>query len=283
MRIVFFNDCHKIELDHETLFFGYEDIKKGARKIIKQIRKFKPDLIIEEEKNDGLSKFTEIYNNFPTVPKAWWCIDAHCNLIDHIVYAKQFNYVFCAQSWFLPLFVNRVNATLYWLPLCHPQSLEEYERWLLKPKPTRDIEFSFIGNIRPIHVERKQMVMGFLEQLGDRFVARTENDYDKMLDLLTRSKMTFNCSLNEDLNFRVWESLATNTPIMTDYVADICLIKDFFSKLAVIFPRVTDTRISNCFYNNPVGTSDYVKSAHTLTHRYQQMIFMILTRQQLGF
>src|SRR6185369_7412386 len=92
---------------------------------VEKIKHFEPDLLLEEEKNDGVSNFSSIYEELPGVPKAWWCIDAHCNLIDHVVYAKQFDYVFCAQSWFVPIIQKEVLNKVFYLPLCHTQTMTE--------------------------------------------------------------------------------------------------------------------------------------------------------------
>lgn len=286
MKLVVFDYNKELGLEHEIKYLDRHDIKeRGVDAVIQEIKDFQPDAIIEREFNDGASDYSKIYKKLPEIPKAWWCIDAHTNLINHIVYAKQFDYIFCAQSWFVPLFQNQVKAQIYWLPLSHTQSLSQLTARLAKEAPARDIEFSFVGNIRSIHVERQAMVMNFIEQMGDKFLPVIANNYEDMLTLLQRSQMTFNCSLNEDLNLRVWEALAMDTPIMTDYVCDITAINGLAQRLKVIYPRTTETRLTEIINNAPYPdkTSKWVLDGHTLTHRYNHLIWMLLTRKQMDF
>lgn len=284
MKLLVFDYNHNLGLDHEIKYLDQKQIgSRPKAEILQEIKDFKPDLIIEREFNDGKSNYSFIYKSLPNVPKCWWCIDAHTNLIQHVVYAKQFDFVFCAQSWFIPLFQNQIKGQIFFLPLSHTQSLPDYEDWLAKEPPARDIEFSFVGNIRSIHVERAKMVMSFIESLGDKFLAATIPDYNEMLITLQRSKLTFNCSLNEDLNLRVWEALAMNTPLMTDYVADLNYIKGLPELISVIYPRTTDKRIEQTINIDHGDTSEFIRTKHTLTHRYNQLLMMFFTRKQMEF
>jgi hypothetical protein len=279
MKLVVFNDKHILDIQHDILYFDKTDLV-DVPKLVADIKAFQPDLIIEEEKNDGSSLFTNVYKELPGIPKAWWMIDAHCNLIDHIVYAKQFDYVFAAQSWFIPIVQPEILNKVFYLPLCHTQTMTEYQEMLQQPVVERDIDFSFIGNIRSIHVERAKYVARLLEAYPETFVAR-KTDYAVMLTYLRRSKATFNCSLNNDLNFRVWEGLACGAMVVTDDVTDIGSITGLYSHVVTYDKLIPDWQaIGLPLLQNSV---DFIKQGHTMTHRVLEMLHMIQSGQQTSY
>lgn len=280
IRLIIFNGNHKLDISHDIIYFDYHDVQeRGVDTVVEEIKKFKPDLIIEEEKNDGLSLYSDIYKKLPKIPKAWWNIDSHTNLINHVVYSKQFDYVFCGQSWFIPIIEREVKGKVFFLPLSHTQTMTEYQEMLNTPLVRKDIDLSFIGNIRTIHVEREHYVRHFLEMLGDKFFARM-SDYQSSLGYLRRSKMTLNCSLNNDMNFRVWEGIACGTLVLTDDVTDIDKIKDLRKYLLVYDKLNPDwTVMQKIVMFNPQDREAFAKS-HTLTHRYLQILEMIETGEQ---
>lgn len=277
MKLVIFNNKHKLDIPHEVLYYDHTDLTR-LDDVYKAIASFSPDLFIEEEKNDGVSQFNAIYEKFPSVKKAWWMIDAHCNLIDHIVYAKQFDYIFAAQSWFMRIVRREVAGQVYYLPLCHTQTLKEY-RESLKHLPEKDIDFSFVGNIRSIHVDRKRHIAYFLKKNPNMIAMQAP--YNDMLILLQRSYVTYNCSLNNDLNFRVWEALACGTNILTDYVTDLDTIKGLRERI-MLYDKLSPDWHALVAPENPVKI-DYILSNHTLTHRMNQMIEMIQKGKQYAY
>jgi hypothetical protein len=258
----------------------------GVRGVVDEILRFDPDLIIEREFNDQKAIYTDVYN-YLDYPKALWSIDAHTDLVSHINYSKQFDYVFLAQSWFRPLFEKQTKARLFWLPLCHTQTITELNKTLKEfDELDRDIFMSFVGNIRSIHQDRKRFVAKLIKDLGNKFLP-VQASYEKTLKLLRRSECTFNCSLNNDLNFRIWEALAMDTPIITDHVTDIDKISglrerlNIYDKLESSIYSNYQTEVTN--FCTHLNKSDFIKKNHTLTHRYLQMIQMIKTGEQYDF
>lgn len=285
MKIVYLGYERKLGLgsEHELLYLDGDMIHdENIDDMVQKIESFKPDLLLEREFNDGKAIFTSLYKRLPTIPKAWWCVDLHCNLIHHVVYAKQFDFVFCGQSWFIPLLKNQVKAKLFYLPLCHTQTLTEYQEWLAKPKPERTIELSFVGNIRSIHVDRNDYVVDFMKHMGDTFVAANQS-YDLMLETLSKSKATFNCSLNDDLNFRVWEALATNTPLITDYVPDLEHVRNLKRYITRIYPRKTEKRLLKALDQTHLNSTDFILKEHTITSRVNQLLWMLGSETQYVF
>lgn len=290
MKILHLTYQHdKVLSGHEEMFLDANIInKKGLEKVVKEINKFKPDIIIEREYNDGKAVYTELYNLIPDIPKAYWCIDAHITLAEHINYAKQFDIIFLAQSWFAPLFFNQVKSDLFYLPLCVPLTKEQLQK---ENTNERDLPFTFVGNIRSLHPERKEYVSYFLKNI-ECFSAGTQMDYEKMRKNLERSQLTFNCSLNNDLNFRVWEAMAFGTPLVTDYVTDMELFPEIVKHCGVyykldhtpeVLADICKTWIKEERYRAHVDTKNWILYNHTLTHRYQQALQMILTGKQYEY
>jgi hypothetical protein len=277
MKILMLTYLRDIGLDHEVMYTDIDQIAvKGLERVVKEIKDFGPDLIIEEENNDGKSIYSSLFSRLEGIQKAWWMVDAHTDLVSHLNYAKQFDYVFCAQSWFIPMAQRETLAKVFYLPLCHTQTDEEYRKLIATPR-NKDIDFSFIGNIRSIHVERKRYVRKFLEMFGEKFFARKSN-HDDTLEYLMRSKMTFNCSLNNDLNKRVWEAVACGCQVLTDVVADIRVCG--LSRYCTLYDKlIPDWSVMQ----HPVesyGNFDFILARHTFTKRFGQMIKMIETGEQ---
>lgn len=287
MKLVLFSNRANYGLPHEVRTYNAQILmQKGVSQVVEEIKEFSPDLIIEEEFNDGVSNYSQVYKLLPNFTKAWHCVDAHITLAEHINYAKQFDYVFLAQSWYVDLFKWQVKGKCFYLPLCHTQSMDEYCE-MLKTPVEKDIELSFVGNIRTLHVERQQHVFTLKDMLGDRFLACTAN-YENTLSILRRSKATFNCSLNNDLNFRVWEALACQTPILTDEVTDIFTlsqnsIKNTLEQLVTVYDKMYPDFSVLQDMNSVEGAVNFIKSGHTLTHRYLQLIEMVLTGEQYEY
>lgn len=275
-----FDYKHNYDIQHDILYIDANFIEKnGLENTVELIKSFKADLIIERERNDGKALYQEAYAKLPKIPKAWWCVDMHCNLIEHLVYAKQFDFIFCAQSWFMPIVEREVKAKVYYLPLCHTQTLTEYEEMLKEPIE-KDIEFSFIGNIRSIHVDRERHVQNLLKQYPD-FFARQSN-YEDTLKYLRQSRFTFNCSLNNDLNFRVWEAVACDTHVLTDEVADLDSLY-YLKHFVTQYKKLGDTSKMPETILNAGSQTQFIKEGHTLTHRMNQMIEMVDTGGQYEY
>lgn len=238
------------------------------------------ELIIEREYNDGREKNTWLLENTPA-KRAWWCIDAHTNLLDHIVYSKQFDYVFCAQSWFVPILQRETSAQVFYLPLCHSQTVEDLRDTVVKlGDVSRELMLSFVGNIRSAHVDRQRHILRLKKEMGDNFLACTASP-DEMLQIFRESMSVFNCSINNDLNFRVFEALAMNTPVITDEVTDLDSIKGLRAMVST-YDKLGDMSDLKTFTSD-VSSYDWILDNHTVTHRYRSMLEMIQTGVQVEF
>jgi hypothetical protein len=275
MRLTIFTYERQLDIPHEIQYIDAPLIhSQGIEKTIEEIRLFNPDLIIEREFNDGKAIYSSLYTYLKDIPKAYWSIDAHITLAEHINYAKQFQYVFLAQSWFIPLFAHEVKSELFYLPLCHTQTLTEYEKYMADGVE-RVYPFTFTGNVNSLHVDRSKILAQIKEICRDDFQMGSAT-YEDTLLILRKSKASFNCSLNNDLNFRVWESLAMNTPIFTDRVTDIERIANL-ADYVILYDK-KEPQYNNLQLLPDTSTFDsysFIKSNHTLTHRYEQLLEMV--------
>lgn len=238
------------------------------------------DLIIEREYNDGRPNYEWLYSQSET-PAAWWCIDAHTNLLDHVTYAKHFDYVFCAQSWFVPLIQREIRGEAFYLPLCHSQTIEDLrETHTAFSGLHRDLPYTFVGNIRSSHVDRNRLVTLLKSHFGDEFLACSDTP-EETLKLLRQSLTTFNCSINNDLNFRVFEALAMGASLITDDVPDVNHIQGLRQRITCY------KKMSNLNYTTQQqdfsSTYRWIKKYHTITQRYRSMLRMIETGVQDEF
>lgn len=144
---------------------------------------------------------------------ALWLIDNHLHARGerpwHLDAARGYDAVFVAQPDYQGAFAARQLETA-WLPLaCDPtrHQLDAAER---------DLDLVFVGHVRPWHARRREL----LDALGQRFdlTVRSGVFGDAMARLHARARVAFNCSLNGDLNMRVYEALASGALLVTDHV-----------------------------------------------------------------
>ena len=174
----------------------------------------RPDLVIFIDSPYGL--FPRGLERCPC-PTACYLIDVHQDFNLRLQYAYFFDFVFCAQKDYIPVLRNKGFNNVFWLPLaCDP----EIHRKRRLPKI---YDIGFVGNWR--HPRRLRL----LTLLANYF---TLNDFrrvypkEEIATIYSQSKIVFNCSVNGDLNMRVFEALASGTMLVTDHIEngldDIC-------------------------------------------------------------
>lgn len=297
MRILYLSYERGIDLEDYTLPNGgrvrhqvmYTDIKEieneGLETVLEWIKEFNPELIIEREFNDGKAIFTEILKSFPEVKKAVWLIDTHCSWERHKEYAKLFNYVFLAISNFVDPVKKEVgHDKVYWLPLCYPLRTDTINPNYNEVK----YQISFVGRFGKSHPVRTLYLNALSERYGDDFFCVT--DYERANTILKRSKVSFNYSLNDDLNFRVWEVLGAGTELITDNVTDLHKVKGLEHRVHVFkdideMVEVTDRILADdpSTTKNALDNQRWVQSKHCLIHRHLAMLDMIKFGQQYEY
>ena len=142
-------------------------------------------------------------------PKACYLIDTHLHVESHLAMAREFDVVFLAQKSFVPRFQDVLKRPVVWLPLaCDPD--------IHSPHPVmEETDLVFAGSIQSPLQERTRR----LKRLSTRFSVRTERVFlEEMARFLSTGRILFNASVRNDLNMRVFESLAIGKCLLTDDV-----------------------------------------------------------------
>lgn len=262
--------------EHEVLYLDRNDIEqKGWADAFARIMVFKPDLIVEREFNDGKAIYDPIYRAFAQVPKAWWWIDSHISFDARKDYARNFDYLFLAVSRNVkPLKQYLGHDRVHWLPLCWP-----YQANAITPNTeTKEYDISFVGRWnREWFPQRTEYIERLKARYGDRFHAVT--DYQNMLSIVRRSKVSFNCAIQDDLNFRVFEVLGCGTQLVTNLVDDLFKVEGLAGR--VVYYQSFDDLVhlidlilegNPNFTRDTVDNQQWVKSNHCLCHRLRYII-----------
>lgn len=292
MNILYLSLERNIELEenHKIMYLDYNDKINGQFNQITydKIMKFNPDFLIEREFNDGLSKYPEIVSYvrdyLPNCKRAIWLIDSHCNLKWHLDYAPLFDYVFVAISKYKPIIAAHLKsldskAKVFWLPLCYPRKRSDIKR--NKSKVPYDIVF--VGRWGGFFKERTRLLDFLKEQYGESLLAIT--DYHNMEDYIRKGIISFNCSLYDDMNFRVFETMANGVELVTNEVPDINLISGLKDRINVYHSDqelldICDDILSGVLEHDVIRSQIWIQNHHCLIHRHKQLLKMINTNEQ---
>ncbi len=153
--------------------------------------------------------------------KACYLIDTHLELpndrrVDaHLEWARRFDVVFLAQQAYVERF-RAAGLNAHWVPLgCDPDIHKEIRLPRVHP-------ISFVGSLN--HQRRIDLI----GKLQSRFKVRTERCFlEEMSRVFSQSKIVFNNAVNNDLNMRVFEAMASGAFLLTDPAPGSGL-EDFF-------------------------------------------------------
>lgn len=151
-------------------------------------------------------------------PTVGYFIDSHLNLADHLGRAGQFDHVGVAHGQYVPAFTQRG------IPAFHLPCSADPDVFRPMAVP-RDREIVFIGNtgVHPWRVE-------LLEGLNGRFdVYQDRAFFERCAEAFGHGQIAFNCSLNGDLNMRVFETMAAGSLLVTDRLAPESGLESFFT------------------------------------------------------
>lgn len=162
----------------------------------------KYDVIINLENYDDinwlpdLSKYTKPY-------KMMWCIDAHCRGMEpYLKVFKDGKYNLILQSTID--YISDPNVSV-WFPNC-------YDNTLVQPRNIeKRCDIGFCGNI----LNRGEL-LNILETkfkvIKDVFVIG-----DDMVNAINSYKIHFNRNISNDINYRNFETIGCNVPLLTNY------------------------------------------------------------------
>jgi hypothetical protein len=142
-------------------------------------------------------------------PKACYLIDTHLFPADHLILASRFDVVFLAQKAYVEIFRERLGLPVYWLPLAaDPQIHRPWE-----VSETFDVAICSSPLPNPDRRSRRLARLGIHCSLGQKRAFLEE-----MARFLSSAKLLFNSAVKDDLNMRVFESMAIGKCLLTDPV-----------------------------------------------------------------
>lgn len=138
-------------------------------------------------------------------PKACYLIDSHLNLSFHLLWARNFDYVFIAQREYVDQF-RAAGLNAYWIPLgCDPDIHG-------KSGDDKAFDIGFAGTVL-LDSKRHQLLQAVAEAAPVHY---ERCFWDEMARLFSRSKIVFNNAVKNDLNMRVFEVMSTGSLLLTD-------------------------------------------------------------------
>lgn len=178
------------------LRFSCWDLKDILRELAPE---FVPDRLVVFDNSAPL-----MFRGFDEVdiPSVFFSVDAHHHADLHQHYGHIFDLVYVAQRDYLPQYVNDgVNAQ--WLPLWVTRKLT--------PSEEKRYQAVFIGNLDPnLNPER----VTFFEDLKRKApVLCQRGDFGEFFPY---AEVVLNQTVKGDLNFRVFESMASGSPLLTE-------------------------------------------------------------------
>lgn len=152
--------------------------------------------------------------------KACYLIDAHINFDHHLQLARDFDVVFTAHKPAVEMFKERGIENVYWIPpACDPEIHGKKAEGKL-------YDIGFVGTLNPAFNTERVRLFGELKQ---RFNAYYERCFlERMAEVFSRSKIVFNKLIQDGLNMRIFEVLASGSMLLTDQTAEGTGLTDFF-------------------------------------------------------
>ncbi len=242
---------------------------------------YRPDfcLFIETGVHYPLA-FLELFS----CPKACYLIDTHLHKESHLAFSRSFDVVFLAQKSYVEEFSASLGRPVFWLPLAADPEIH-------KPCLSSDsFDIGFCGSLSSPSQPRSRR----LKRLALRFDVRFKRVFlEEMSGFLGGASVLFNDAVSNDLNMRVFESLAMGKPLLTP---DVLGLSDLFS--------ITGKDAELCVYNDETLVSqarlllerrreslemasrgrEKVLTAHTYHHRAKKILSVMeeVSRESSG-
>ena len=198
-------------------------------------------------------------------PSAWWAIDTHLNIEWCERKAQAFDFVFAAQR----DGADRLEAD--WLPLaCDPDVHQRFDVDKL-------YDLAFVGNIFP--GPRADLVGLLQRRFRSMYVGRAY--FDEMARIYSAARMTFNRSLKNDINMRVFEAIACGSLLLTNELTDNGQAELFRDGVHLATYRDADELLDKTtYYLAHEATRERIEAAgraealakHTYRHRMQTLL-----------
>lgn len=144
--------------------------------------------------------------SYPGRKSCIWEIDNHIHKGAEVDKYAQVDHVFICQKGYLPLYPKDKTS---WLPLAAYPKLHR-----LYDDETVEYDVGFLGN--DTYPRRREL----LEKIGKKYklLRSTSKPGKEYSQKLSRCKILFNCSMDNDMNMRVFEAISTGRLLLTDKV-----------------------------------------------------------------
>lgn len=150
---------------------------------------------------------------------AWYAIDTHLHLRQHLSLARLFDVTFVAHLEFVDRFPD---GEVHWLPVAADP------RMCTPGAGARDIDVAYIGSDnRELHPERARLLDLIRSRYGNTFIGRA--DPSRIGEIYGRAKVVFNKSVRSEVNMRYFEAMGAGAVLVTDRAARENGVEQLFS------------------------------------------------------
>lgn len=191
---------HRLGQEAEVWGLGYDNFSISFEEISKDY-----DVVLSLENYDtgwhpNISSFKGL--------KAFWSIDSHCVLHDHVNFCRRNNIDLLLNSTerYIPYFQNSIKYAA-WFPNGYPDDL-------IGPRPNipRSHDIGFVGS----SIAERNAILDQIEKSfslkRDIFVIGED-----MVEALSSYHIGFNFNIRDDINFRTFETTGAGTALLTNY------------------------------------------------------------------
>lgn len=205
--------------------------------------------------------------SYPGRKSCYWEIDNHIHVGKDVDKYNKVDYVFATQKLYLPLYPEEKTT---WMPLA-----ADPEKHKLYPDEPLKYDVGFLGN--DTYPRRSD----YLDKIGRKYNLLRSNSEpgEEYSRKLSRCKILFNCSMNNDLNMRVFEAMSIGRLLLTDKVeGQDYLIEDGVHYASFSDWQDLDEKISYYLKNNSERESlasagaAFIRAKHTYRHRLEKML-----------
>ena len=209
---------------------------------------------------------------YPGKKSCFWEIDNHIHRGTDVEKYERVDHVFVTQKHFLDLYPKEKTS---WLPL----AADPEKHRLFEDEPL-EYDVGFLGN--DTYPRRREL----LDQIGFKYklLRSTSEPGEPYSRMLSRCKILFNCSMDNDLNMRVFEAISIGRLLLTDKVDGIDdLLTD--GEHYVSYYDWEDLEKQIFHYLNPESSREkiakagaaWIRAQHTYTHRLETIL------KEMGF
>ncbi|QDU09835.1 glycosyltransferase [Gimesia aquarii] len=202
---------------------------------------------------------------------AYWAIDTHLDFDWALQRSQLFDFVFTAQRDGADQLQQAGIENAQWLPLaCDPEIHG-------RKKVAAQYDLSFVGNSFP--GERDKLLKLLSEKYPHSYFGQA--DYREMSTIYSGAKIVFNRSLKNDINMRVFETIASGALLITNDLSENGLSTLFQNKKHLVTYRdadelikVIDHYLKHAEERKHIASAGYteVLAHHTYRNRMQEIL-----------